>query len=309
MRHSVDDHFQGQPLDSELQELSQALRSGLNRLQSVVERDRYAVEHRSGEAQVTEIAADYNRIAQNDAMPPALAAYATAQSACLLTYTLPSDYRFQLHPDHGKKFSIEYARLGNQVESLGYGRRLKGRGDNLQIWVRTGGPPVPILRGDWKDDPGSGRLRVSDLEAIPGTNSWRWERPVEIGIRVAHTLNPDKDLVPDDQSARSRWNPLNYAVYRVETQDYTVATFPSLEGLIRTHLASTNGPPHVLLDNLFDPEARESSALRFIVEGIPPGRDFDWPQRFAPPTTDDMRRLRTDIESTFSNLVEDLLFQ
>ena len=45
--------------------------------------------------------------------------------------------------------------------------------------------------------------------------------------------------------------------------------------------------------------------LQLLVEGLPEGRDFDWPDVLSPLSLEDVGQIRNDLEATIENLMQE----
>ena len=263
---------------------------------------------------VAELSKRYAGVGGEDTLPPALQAYASAQASALRHYATTNQYALSAFPAAEKparRLRIRYRVISEDFAGLGYGLRKKNRGSGLILWIRTRGEFIRLASADWIDRTDDGIIELDDLEPVEGAFIWQWGYPVDVGITVAHTQVDNRNLIPDRDETRSRWNPLNYGVYPVETNHYPIATFASLEAMIRElYLQSTDeGTPVLRFDRVLDPEQGSSEApeLTFELRGFPPGRDLDWPAFLPPPNASDARALGVDIRNAASNLLEQVL--
>jgi hypothetical protein len=288
-----------------------AYRQALAGLQPIVEADMEAIQGAGSYPALEVVADEYTAFASRRETPARLGAYAMDQAAALRTYGETREYRLRqavAKADRKAGVEVPYSVLGTGVASLGYGRRSKGSGEGLRIWLQAGSNAVVLLTAEWRDDIANGALRLRSLQPHDAAVSWQWGEPVTIGIQVAHTDYDNRDLVPDPGSGRSRWNPFNYGVFRVETHDYPVARFDSLDQLARECAGGvdTNALPSIVLDSLFaaiDAPAH-TTRLRYRLEGIPAGRDMDWPEQIEPLSVEELQSIRGDVEQAVSNLLE-----
>ena len=298
--------------DDAVVDLLAAYERGFDALALLIERD-FEVGGDTGTTldDVIVLAGAYAEAAVDPTMPARLSRYARDQSSCLRSYA--GEVAYTLRPafpasDTTQGIEVPYRSLGTNIAALGYGSLREGKGDNLQVWVRTGETLQVMMTADWSDDPENKRIHLTDIALDSATIPWTWGAPMQLGIRLAHTLDPNRDVVPDRGSGRSRWNPLDYGHYRVETNEYVIATFESPETMIRLHPdpTNTNLMPRCRMDTILNPDLDLGAppALLCHLEGMAPGRDFDWPDRIDAMDAGDARRLRRDAEKAVSNLVE-----
>lgn len=286
---------------------------GMRTLHPVVEMDRAAIRGGADISSLLKVAVAYADAVTAESFPGRLTGYAERQAATLRKYATSTNYTAHAIPGEetrDKGMKIAYRRISESFEAFGYGRRFQGHGTGFSMWIRGAGSAGIFLEADWKDEIEERHVELTDLRAVQGTFPWGWGDSIEIGISVYHTFDGNRNVVPDSGGDRSRWNPFNYGQYRAETNEYTLARFDSLETLVRTCLDSmpVEGPLVLTLDRYFMPGITTGPpVLQLLLEGVPEGRDFDWPEVLTPLTIEDAGKIREDLESTINNLINDEL--
>jgi hypothetical protein len=284
---------------------------GMRALHPVVEKDMGAIRSSANAGSLLGVAVLYANTMEEDQMPERLRSYAASQAGALRRYIVATNYIAHAIPGEQTRkegMRIAYRRISESLEAMGYGRRFKGHGTGFSFWIKSRGIAATLLEASWKDNMEDGHLELSDIRAVPGAFSWSWGDSIEIGVDIYHTTDGNRDVVPDSGGGRSRWNPFNYGQYRAETNAYSLARFDSLETLVRNCMDSlpVEGPPILTLDPYLMPGMQTGPPmLQLLVEGLPEGRDFDWPDVLSPLSLEDVGQIRNDLEATIENLMQE----
>ena len=282
-----------------------AAQEGLARLQPIIEADLEAA-HREGSepTDLLRVASAYRSFAADSDAMPRLATYARAQAANLEATAEPRAIGFTPAFPEEAGLRIDMRRMVNAPETFGYGERWPRRGESASLWIESGGKRATFLSGSWRER--DQQLRLTPRNTAPASLSLVWGQPITIGVTVAHSTTGERALVPEED--QSRWNPLNYGLYRVEPRDYALATFTSLHALLRElHAPQDEADYAIQIDPLLQARGAPEDGPRWIllVQNQPPGRDLDWPEVFTPLTAEEAevlgRELREAVENWMMN--------
>lgn len=294
--------------DGALPEFLDRHRAALRDLHPVVDADMQTMASPSATAAgLLNVAATYRRYAQPAVVPPRLAAYALAQADCLEHCAEGRPFRLEPVKTPADRVRIDLAVLKGAPATLGYGERWARRGEHAALWLESGAVRGVLLRGSWREEEGALILRREEVNPVQGVTSWG--TPITLGLSVAHAGRDDRNLVPDAGTGQSRWNPANYGLFRVRTNEYPIATFASLEAMLR----ELRQPVAAQIDYWvrFDSVLRTSGAsegepdVLAYVQELPSGRDMDWPEILEPLTEQETRELGRELRGAVDGFLRD----